>query len=202
MSHPSPEPGVTLRGQDGLTAVVEQVVDDKLIARLRDGRRILVRRDTLEPTEEGFYLELTTRDVDAAVQGQGLEVTDQIVIPVIEESVHVGTEKVDVGQVRIVKRVETRDEEIEHPTTRESVEVERVEVNEVVADIDNPPQARDEGDVLIIPVLEEVVVVEKRLVLKEEVHIKKQRTEHTDRQTVTLRQEHVQVAREAASTDD
>lgn len=35
------------------------------------------------------------------------------------------------------------------------------------------PEIRTEGDVTIVPVLEEVLVVEKRLVLKEELHIRR-----------------------------
>ena len=48
---------------------------------------------------------------------------------------------------------------------------------------------RQEGDTLIVPVLEEVLVVEKRLLLKEEVRITRTRTEVHSPQAVTLRSE-------------
>lgn len=51
------------------------------------------------------------------------------------------------------------------------------------------------GDVMIVPLLEEVLVVEKRLMLKEELHISKRRTEVHNPQRVILRSEEVTVER-------
>jgi len=61
--------------------------------------------------------------------------------------------------------------------------------------IDEAPEIRHEGDTTIIPVLEEVLVVEKRLILREELHIIRRREEHRDPQKVTLRKENVEVER-------
>ena len=54
----------------------------------------------------------------------------------------------------------------------EEADVRRVPVNRVITEI---PQTRQEGDVTIVPVVEEVLVVEKRLLLKEEIHIERKR---------------------------
>lgn len=62
--------------------------------------------------------------------------------------------------------------ELDYPLYTEQAGVERVPVNRLV---DNEPQTRQEGDVTIIPVVEEVLVVEKRLLLKEEIHIRRTR---------------------------
>jgi stress response protein YsnF len=39
--------------------------------------------------------------------------------------------------------------------------------------VETAPEIRTESDVTILPVVEEVLVVEKRLVLKEELHIRR-----------------------------
>jgi stress response protein YsnF len=46
---------------------------------------------------------------------------------------------------------------------------------------------------MIVPVIEEVLVVQKQLRLIEELHIRKSRTERHEPQTVTLRKEEVTV---------
>ena len=78
------------------------------------------------------------------------------------------------------------------------VEVERVPVDRIV---DAAPAVRQDGDVTIIPVMEEVLVVEKRLVLKEELHVRRRRTQESVEVPVTLRRERVEVERLPAGRD-
>jgi stress response protein YsnF len=78
----------------------------------------------------------------------------------------------------------------------EEVEIERVAVNRV---IDEAVPVRYEGDTTIISLLEEVLVVEKRLVLREEIHIKKLRKEVHNPQEVLLREEQVEIVRTAGN---
>jgi hypothetical protein len=87
------------------------------------------------------------------------------------------------GRVHVSKIVQAYKEDIEAELLRESVEVHRVPVNEYV---EAPPETRYEGDSIIIPVLEEVLVVNKRLLLKEEVVITRRR-EHTAHSTAEVR---------------
>lgn len=54
----------------------------------------------------------------------------------------------------------------------EEADVRRVPVNRIVSEA---PQTRQEGEVTIVPIVEEVLVVEKRLLLKEEIHIVRKR---------------------------
>jgi len=58
------------------------------------------------------------------------------------------------------------------------------------------PEVRHEGDVMIVPVLEEVLVVEKRLMLREELRITRRKDEAREPQRVTLRTEQVEVTRD------
>ena len=75
----------------------------------------------------------------------------------------------------------------------ESVEVTRVPVNR---EIDTAPSIRTEGDVTIIPVVEEVIVVEKRLVLKEEIHLRRTVTREDVAVPVKLRKQRAIIERD------
>jgi len=71
--------------------------------------------------------------------------------------------------------------------------VERKEINRYVDTA--PPAIRQEGDVTIISVMKEVLVVEKRLMLVEEVHITKQQQQTPQHFSETLRKEQISVSR-------
>ena len=114
-----------------------------------------------------------------------------MVVPVIVEELDVQTEKTTTGKVRIVKKISERTEKI--PSTfSEEVDVERVPINELV---DIPPEMRVEGETTIIPVLEEVMVVEKRYRVKEEIRVTRRRKEEKGPQEVNLKREEVKVER-------
>ena len=108
------------------------------------------------------------------------------VIPLVEETLIVSKREVETGRVHLHKTVGERIETVDEPLLRTEANVRRVEINQFV---DSPPPVRYEGDVMIIPILEEVLVVEKRLRLKEEVHVSQTRTEYHDPQQITLRTE-------------
>jgi len=114
------------------------------------------------------------------------------VIPVVEEILDVRPRRVETGRVRITKIVHEREEEVNAPRVREEVTIERVTLNRMV---DAPVSMRQEGDTFIIPLLEEVVVMEKRLIVKEELRITKRRIEEPASQRVMLRREEVVVER-------
>ncbi len=76
--------------------------------------------------------------------------------------------------------------------SHEHVVVERVAVGRVV---DAVPPVRQEGDVTIMPVVEEELVLVRRLVLKEEVHLRRVRSTTTHSETVAVREQHVAVTR-------
>ena len=114
------------------------------------------------------------------------------VIPVIEETARIEKELVETGRVVIRKTVHHRTETVAVPTQEEQVEVTRVAINQVV---DTPPDVRHEGDVMVIPVLREEVVVSTRLVLVEELHVRKRTLTLTHPQEVSLRREEVHYER-------
>jgi len=116
-----------------------------------------------------------------------------LVIPVVEEQLEVSRERVETGRVRISKSVESREVVVDDPLKRESVRIEHVPINQVVTG--DVPQVREEGDVTVIPILEERVVTRTELVLVEEVRIHREHSEYHDPQRVTLRKEVVAVER-------
>src|SRR5215207_2905715 len=93
-------------------------------------------------------------------------------IPVSEEQVNVTTHWTDTGRIRIMKSVHEVPQQIEAMLGEENVDIQRVPMDRLV---DQPPAARYEGDTLVVPVMEEVLVVEKRFRIKEELRITKQR---------------------------
>jgi len=118
---------------------------------------------------------------------------EETVIPVLQEELDVHTERVETHSgVRVEKHVQRHEEIVDEPLAREEVEVERVAINQPV---DQPVAVRYEGDTMIVPVLEEVLVVEKRLMLKEEIRITRRKAEYRAPQRVTLRRERADVQR-------
>ncbi|SOD79740.1 YsnF/AvaK domain-containing protein [Spirosoma fluviale] len=117
---------------------------------------------------------------------------DMVVIPVIEESVHIDKQLVETGKLRIIKTVQQEEQVIDLPLSHEEFDVEHVAVNEYV---DTPPAVRYEGDTTVYPVLKEVLVIEKKLVLVEEVRITKRLVTASEPQRVLVRKEEVSVER-------
>ena len=132
-----------------------------------------------------YFVPLTQTDAQAAYA-----LTGTTIIPIIEETLTVAKRIVETGKVRITKTVVETEEVVEEPLLRETVQVERVPINRIVA---APEPSRRENGTLIVPLYEETLVVEKRLILKEELHITISQTTETIPQTVTLRREEARV---------
>lgn len=115
-------------------------------------------------------------------------------IPLAHEELEIGKRKVETGRVRISKLVREHEENVEERLLHEEVDVQRVPVDRV---LDAPVEPRYEGEVLVIPVVEERVVVQKSLVLVEELHVRRRSVERPHRERVVLRSEEAVVERES-----
>ena len=116
-------------------------------------------------------------------------------MPVMREELHVGITQVDTGRgVRVHKTVTERVEQIEQTLRRNAVDVRRVNIDKIVS-LSEAPAARQEGDTLIVPILEEVLVLEKRLRIKEELHITTTAHQEQFTDSVVLRCENVAIER-------
>lgn len=129
--------------------------------------------------------------------GNPSDPTDQdlLRIPVVAEQLAVGTRTVDTGRgVRIHKTVVSQPVTIDERLGREEVEIRHVAIDRIVAP-DEAPTTRHDGDTLIVPILEEVLVVERRVRIKEELHITRIRREEHHQESVVLKAEQVSVER-------
>ena len=117
---------------------------------------------------------------------------EDIVVPINAETATVSRRRNVTGRVTVATTTRTRDELIDELLRNEHAEIERVVLRQFV---DEDPGIRQEGDVLVIPILEEVVVVERRLVLKEEVRVRRVITTEHHRETITLREQDAVITR-------
>ncbi|HKU25797.1 MAG TPA: YsnF/AvaK domain-containing protein [Candidatus Sulfotelmatobacter sp.] len=111
-------------------------------------------------------------------------------VPIVEEGIRVGSHELTAQRVVLSKKVEEHEELIDVPLVAENYRIERIPLNRTV---DAAPTVRRVGDTTIIPVVEEVAVVNKQLVLREELHITRVPMEERRPQRVTLRRERVDV---------
>ena len=169
-----------------------------MAVRLEDGRLLTVpARDLVERDDATLFFsgsfagERAAGSIRQASTEPG-SAQESVVMPVVEEELQVDKRPVESGKVCVTKKVHEREEIVDKPLLQEEVEVERVPVNEVV---DGPVPVRYEGETMVVPLLEEVLVVEKRLVLKEVLRITKRQSETHKPQRVTLRSEEVTVER-------
>jgi uncharacterized protein (TIGR02271 family) len=155
-----------------------------------EGERLLVPADALVSCEDGSYTALLSfADLDrGAAEGSD----EPVIVPLVEEQFHVDKRVVETGVVRVHTQVNEREEVIDEPLLEEHIDVERVPVNRP---IDGPVSVRQEGDTTIVPVVREVLVVQKQLVLVEEIRLTRRVTEARRPQRVTLRGEEAHIER-------
>ncbi|KHJ55114.1 hypothetical protein LA66_00010 [Aureimonas altamirensis] len=114
------------------------------------------------------------------------------IIPILEEQTDVSKRTVCRGTVRVETSTNIVEEIASSNLESTDVEVVRVPIGR---EIDEAPQVRTEGETTIVPVLEEVLVVHKRLILKEELHITRRVTTEQVDVPVPLRKQTVTVTR-------
>ena len=113
-------------------------------------------------------------------------------IPLVEERVVVTKREVETGRLRVQVSVEERQDNVPVDLAHDEVEILRVPVNKAVSQL---PSVRLEGSTTVIPVVEVVVVVEKRLVVVEEIHIRRKSVTETREIPVTVKSERVRIDR-------
>ena len=103
-------------------------------------------------------------------------------VALAHEELTVSKRTVSTGSVRLSTHVEQHLEHVRETLSRTDVEVERISIGRVV---DAVPEIRSEGDTLVYPIVEEILV--KQLVLREEVRITRRQRSEPFAQDVTLR---------------
>ena len=164
------------------------------------GQQVLVPTDILIQQPDGsYYLPLRLAELEHSGSEHDGHQAEPIVMPVLVEELDVQKRLVETGKVRITKVVRERETLVDEPLFHDKVAITRVPIQRVV---DGPVPVRKENGTTIISVVEEVLVVEKRLMLREEIHIRKQRIETHQPQRITLRSEEVQVERVPQADED
>ncbi|WP_207420946.1 YsnF/AvaK domain-containing protein [Desertivirga brevis] len=151
---------------------------------------------------EGQYLNSPTNNQNLDSNGipnfqEGSK--EKIVIPVVEEQLRIEKQVIETGKVTVSKKVNEYTESIDIPVTNEEVDVNRIEINQYVNEA--PPAVRQEGNKTIIPILKEVLVVEKKLLLVEEVHITRKQVKTSTTRQETLKKEEMVISRTETEPD-
>ena len=180
MSDPAADP---ISDRDGLPAVIETERADRVTVRLASGAAVDLPASLVTRSPDGS----ATADVSFAALG-----ADRAVLQEVEERVHVTTDVRETGRVVARTVTETVEQAVEADGWRETVEVERVPVGRPADAVEG---ARVDGDVTVIPVYEEVLVVTTQLVLREEVRLTRRREPVPGPASVAVRRQRVEVER-------
>jgi len=171
-------PGASIVSMDGYDiGTLERIDEDGLIVRLHEDQRLMrVPFDVIDEaasTEDRILIQGAVTDHErsgGAAPGAG------DTLPLVAEEAIAHVREVDRGKLVIDKRVEVVPHRANVDVGTDRVEIERIPVNE---ELDTPPETRQEGDTLIVPVVEEILVIAKRYRVVEEIHIRKFRDVET-----------------------
>lgn len=189
---------------DGQHATVTQRISrtgypDQLVLAFDDGTGLTIAEDALIHQSDGTYLIPLDQTMLTDTELETLDNHHQIVVPVIQEELHVNKQEVRKGVVRVTTRVDSREQVVDEPLLHEWVSVDRVPVNQLIEG--DLPQVREENGVMVIPIIEEVLVIEKKVLLREEVHLTKRKATVRKPQTLVLRSQSVEVERFSSEID-
>jgi stress response protein YsnF len=118
---------------------------------------------------------------------------EEIAIPLFEEQASVVKRRVVTGRVQVFTATREHEQMIDELLAREHVEIERTPINKQV---ETAPAVRQEGDTTIIPIVEEILVLERRLLLTEEVRVRRVHSTESHRERVILRRQEATITRD------
>lgn len=198
-------PGALVEARDGFLGTVLEVilhqttgeVSHFLINKTQNDQVITLPISVVavNSTAEVVYVNLTRQE---ALQ-QGIDSTSnnklvyqdntQLRIPLVEEQLKVDKKEVQIGEVLIHRTIEEFEKTLQIPISRDDIVIERVTVNQPT---DGPVNPYYEGDWMIVPLVEEVLVVTKRFMITEHIRIGKRTVVENKEVSDTLRREHVE----------
>jgi uncharacterized protein (TIGR02271 family) len=146
-----------------------------------------------EPNDAGRELSLSARSERLPANS-----TEDPKLTLLAEELTVGKEAVETGRVRVSKQTHTREVAVDEDLLRESAEVERIPIGRQISEM---PSIRHEGETIVVPIVEEILHTERRLILKEEVRITKRKTTEQFHDRVTLRYQEAVVTRVPSTSE-
>lgn len=188
-----------VEARDGHFGVVEDVLVQPHSGKLawllvrRDRTLYMIPADSIVEARGTASVRLAGTVEDTLVRARTVASANDnqtVRVPVYEERLRVSVEPVDLGELRIHKRVEQEPEIVTRSVERDELVFERVKLDRL---IDEPVSTREEDGWLIVPIMEEVLVVTKQLVLTEEVRISTRRVVEEQEVYEELRRERVEI---------
>lgn len=120
----------------------------------------------------------------------------EAVLPLVEEALRVGKRRVETGRVRVSVHTDIEEQVVRETLRSDRAEIERVPIGRELADGEPAPVLRQEPDgTVVLPVVEEILVVERRLVLREEIRMRLVAVAEPVEQPVTIRRQRASVER-------
>jgi len=201
-SKPSPAVGALIHDKQGVHATIKEIQKREeggpmMVVLTEEGSEWLLPMELVDQKEGNFCVGIAFADLRTGAKSEEnpsfSSSTPAHSIPVWEEVINVEKKRVDTGKgVRIGKKVKERQENVAVTLFQDEIKVERVPINKILAS-DEVPLPRQEGDTYIVPVFKEVLVIEKKLCLQEEVHITTNKKQVESSQPVSLRSEEISI---------
>ena len=119
-------------------------------------------------------------------------------LTLLAEELSVAKETVETGRLRASKQTRTREAFIDENLRSEHAEIETIPIGRQIFEM---PSVRHEGDTTIIPIVEEVLHTERRLILKEEIKITRRQKTEQFHDRVTLRYQEAVITRVQSATE-
>ena len=161
------DPGAVVEARDGRLGTVDEVIVQPATGELAylvlhrgwSDERLTIPAALIESIPNRHQVRLSVERDEARRQATSVPPdallasgdSRQIRIPIHEERLVPGKRQVDLGELRIHKRVEEVEDVVRQPVTRDDLIIERVPVKRP---LEAPIPPRDEGDWLVIPIME------------------------------------------------
>ena len=123
------------------------------------------------------------------------DVSEEVVIDLVREDVHVGKQVVETGRVRVVKSVEAEEVELTLPRLETGYDVERRAGSEELLEAAPAGTYELPDGTIVYRVLREVPVVVTRFQVAEEIHVRPRRVAADDHHVATVRRERIDIER-------
>lgn len=207
-------PGAKVNAQDGLLGTIEKVVLDSktnepaflLVKNNEDNQQLTLPVSTIKSNPNLDEIELNISREEALLKYEGVsfnnttyyEDKNELYIPLSEEQLKIEKREVHTGEFLIHRSVEEFEKAVQVPLTGEDIVVERIPMNRPV---EGPIAPYFEGDYMIVPIVEEVLVVQKRLVMTEQIKISKRKISQNQEVKATLRRERVDFEKVMTNND-
>src|SRR5215472_7462043 len=116
-----------------------------------------------------------------------------VVVPLYQEQASVTKRRFVTGRVKVSRVTHQSEKLLIETLAQQRVKIDRIPIGKLINAV---PKIREKGDAIIIPIVEEIPVVEHRLVLMEEVWVRRIRSKENHRQRVMLRCQEAVITRD------